>query len=302
MIRKLTSLSHKTLLVLLVILIAIGAGIYLNGHREKTVSVKGLPEYINFGSNYVFSVPKSFSVDSQSVLGAELVYSTPMTAKTVEDVYSQNGIAIQPLNVTDHSSKAFKDYVSGTFVPDLKKNLSTNDVKVKFGNTNGSDNAKVTVKKDSKQVRFIYIKAGQHPASVIAKSETDSFRVIEQTISDVEKTDLKNETDGLKQSIQNNIQLAKDQKAQDLYSVATSELRSQTTQAQLATALNTAAPYLNQNISISGGSYTQGSFSAALRFTPPNQDNPQPAYGSISLKKTDGQWKLQALSLPTPKQ
>ncbi len=131
---------------------------------------------------------------------------------------------------------------------------------------------------------------------------TEYYKVIEQTITDVENSDLKTETDGIKQSIQNNLQLAKAQKAQELYTAAAPELRLKTSQDQLAAALKSATSFLNQNIAISGGSYSQGSFSAALSFTPLNQNNPQPTFGSISLKKTDGQWKLEALSLPTPKQ
>ncbi len=302
MIKKLTFVSRKSLLLVLVIVIAVSAGFYVSAHRTKPVATNGLAEYLNFGNSYVYKVPKNHSVDAQSVLGAELVYSTPLTAKTVEDVYSQNGIATQAINLSDHSSKAFKDYVSGTYLSDLKKNLSTNDVKVKFGKVNGSANAQITIKKDGQQIRFIYLKGGQHPVYVLAKSETDAFKAIEQTITDVENSDLKNESGGIKQAIQTNLQLAKAQKSQDIYSAATPELRSQTSQDKLTSALKTASSYLDQNISVSGGSYSAGEFSAALRFTPAGQDNPQPAFGAITLKKSDGQWKLQALSLPTPKQ
>jgi len=302
MIRKITSLSRKSLLLILIIIIAVGVGLYVSAHRTKPVATNGLPEYLNFSSSYVFKIPKNYSVDAQSVLGAELIYSTPLSAKTLEDVYNQNGIATQAINLTDNSDKAFKDYVNNTFVPDSKKNLSTNDIKVKFGKANGSDNAQITIKKNGQQIRFIYLKAGQHPVYVLAKSETDAFKVIEASIADVEKTDLKNELGGIKQAIQTNLQLAKSQKSQELYTAATPELRSQTSQDTLTSALKTASSYLEQNIAVSGGSFSQGSFSAQLRFTPANQDNSQPAIGAITLKKIDGQWKLQALSLPTPKQ
>ncbi len=302
MIRKITSLSHKTLLIILVAAVAVAAGIYIKDHRSKPVPVAGLAEYLNFGNSYVYKVPKNYSVDAQSVLGAELIYSGPITAKTVQDIYDRGGIGTQALDIKDHSSSGFKGYVNGSFLSDLKKNLSTNDVKVKFGKANGSDNAQITVKKDGQQVRFIYLKNGQHPASVIAKTETDVFKVIEQTITDLESSDLKNESDALKQSLQSNIQLVKAQKAPELYSAASPELRSQTSEDQLSTVLKSASSFLNQNITVSGGSYSQASFSAALRFTPPNQDNPQPTLGAITLKKAEGQWKLQGLSLPTPKQ
>ncbi|MBI2589139.1 hypothetical protein HYW35_02975 [Candidatus Saccharibacteria bacterium] len=302
MIKKLTSLSHKTLFLFLVIIIAIGAVFYVSANKAKPIATSGLPEYLNLGNSYVFKIPKNYSVDAQSVPGAELIYSTPITAKTVDDIYNQSGIAAQPLALTDHSPKAFKDYVNGTYLSDLKKNLSTNDVEVKFGKTNGSDNVKITVRKDGKQIRYIYLKGGQHPVAVLAKTETDNFKVIEQTINDVENSDLENETDGIKKSIQNNIQLAKDQKAQELYAGAAPALRAQITQDTLASGLKSASSYLAQNIAVSGGSYSAGEFSAALRFTPVGQDNPQPTFGAIALKKIDGQWKLQALSLPTPKQ
>lgn len=302
MIRKFTSLSRKSLLLVLIIIIAVGAGIYVSAHRTKPVATNGLPEYLNFSSSYVFKIPKNYSVDAQSVPGAELIYSTPITAKTVEDVYNQNGMATQALNLTDHSSKAFKDYVNGTYLSDLKKNLATNDVSIKFGKANGSDNAKLTVKKNGQQTRFIFLKGGQHPVAVLAKSETDNLKVVEQTMTDVENSDLKTETDGIKKSIQSNVQLAKDQKAQELYAAAAPDLRSQTSQETLTSALKTASSYLDQNIAVSGGSYSQGIFSASLRFTPSGQDNPQPTLGAITLKKSDGQWKLQALSLPAPKQ
>jgi hypothetical protein len=242
-------------------------------------------------------------VDSQSVDGVDLVYSASVSAKTVEDVYNQNGIGILPINLSDHSSKAFKGYVNGTYLTDLKKNLSTSDIKVKFGKANGTDNAVITVKKDGKQIRFIYVKGGQHPVAVLAKSETDNFKVVEQTIKDVENSDLKTENDGIRKSTQSIFQLAKAQKAQELYTAAAPELRSQTSQDELTQALKSASSFLDQNIVVSGGNYSQGSFLSVVRFTPLNsKDNSQSALGSMTLKKSDGQWKLQALSLPTPKQ
>lgn len=302
MTRKLTSLSRKSALILITIVVAV-IGLLVSTQKSKPVPTKGLAEYLNFGNSYVFSVPKSTAVDSQSLDGVELIYAAPLSGKTIEDVYNQNGIAIIPLALSDHSSKGFKDYVNGTYLTDLKKNLSTNDIKVKFGKANGTDNAIITVKKDGKQLRSIYLKGGERPIAVLAKSETDNFKVIEQTIKDVEKSDLKSENDGIRKSIQNIFQLAKAQKAQELYNAAAPELRSQTTQESLTQALKSASSFLDQNITVDGGSYSQSTFSSVLRFTPLNsKDNSQSTVGSMSLKKSDGQWKLQALSLPTPKQ
>lgn len=300
MIKKLSSLSHKTLFIILILLVAVGIGIHVRGNDKS--SKAGYPEYLNFAGNYVFSVPKDYSVDEQSVPGAQLVYTGTISAKTVEDVYSANGMAISAVgSLTDHSSKAFKDYIKGTFTSDLKKNLSTSDVKVKFGKTNGADNAQASVSKDGKLIRFVFLKGGQHPAQVVAKSETSNVKIIESTMKDVESSNLKAEADPLRKAITNVAQLVKDQKAAELYNAAAPSLRTENSQEDLNQALKTAAQYTVGNMTISGGNYTPDQFQAAVRFTPLDSKNQQPTFGAMSFKKIDGQWKLEALSLPTPK-
>ncbi len=289
----------KVFIGVLIMLIVAGTGIYIHGHPKKTIPKPEYPEYLSFAGNYIFSVPKTYNLDEQSLPGSQLVFSGSLSAKTLEDVYNQNGISVAGISdLTDHSDKAFKNYVNTNFLPNLKKDAPTSNVQLKFGKTNGWDVARLTVTKDGQQFRFIYLKGGQHAVAVVAKQETDPFKKIEQTLVDVELGDLKNESDPIKQSIKNYVQLAKDQKTQDLYNAATSELHAKSTQAELAGALNGAASYLNENITISGGTYSPSVFSAALRFTSLNKDNQQPTFGAILLKKVDSQWKLQALTLP----
>lgn len=302
MIKKLASLSHKTLLILLIVLVAVGAMIYFRSNDNKADKAE-YPKYLNFGGDYVFDVPKDYSVDEQSVPGAQLVYTGSITAKTVEDVYNADGIAVQVISgLTDHSGKAFKDYVNKTFIEDLKKNISPDDVKVKFGKANGADNARVTATKDGKTFRFIYLKGGQHPAQVISKTETSSVKKIAETIVDVESSKLKDETGPLKKAIQDTAQFVKGKKTAELYASAAPDLRSSSSQEDLDKALKAAAKYSEGNITISGGSYNPNEFASAIRFTEANKENPQPAFGSMIFKKIGGQWKLEALSLPTPKQ
>lgn len=305
MIKKLSSLSHKTLLIVLVLLVSAGVLIYMRGNGgigSKTNKVE-YPQYYNFAGNYLFSVPKTYSVDEQTIPGAQLVYSGQITAKTLEDVYNAGGISLYGISdLTDHSSKAFKKYINDKYLPELKKNLSTNDIQTKFGKASGADNASITVNKDGKGFRFIYFKGGQHPASVIAKSETDTVKKIDKTLTDVEVSVLKNEADPIKKAVKNIAQLAKDQKASDLYNSSAPELKAKNTQEELTKALQAAAPYTGGNITISGGSYNPNEFSSAIRFTTLSKDNPQTVFGSMILKKVDGQWKLVSLSLPTPKQ
>lgn len=300
MIKKLFSLPRKTLLIILVIIIAVGVLVYTRDNEDKG-SKSDYPVYLNFDGNYVFSVPKNYTVDEQSVPGAQLVYTGKIEAKTLEDVYAASGIAIQPItDLTDQTGKAFKKYVNDQYLPEFKKNLSTDDVQVKFGKVGGTDNAAVTAKKDGKQFRFLFLKGGQHPVAVVAKQESAALKDIERTLIDVEKSDLKTEQASIKKLIRDTTQLVKDQKAKDLYSAGSTELKASTTEAELAAALKTATPYTEGNVIISGVSYTPDSFSTVLRLTKLNKDDQQPAIGALTFKKVDGQWKLELLTLPDP--
>ncbi len=234
--------------------------------------------------------------------GAQLVYTGQVTAKTLEDVYNAGGISVYAnSDLTDHSAKAFKNYVNDKYLPELKKQLATTDIKTKFGKANGADNASITVNKDGKAFRFIYLKGGQHPAVVIAKIQTSAVSKIDKTITDLETTPLKMEAEPIKQAVQNAAQLVKDQKTAELYNSSGPELRYKNSQDELAKALQAAVSFTAGDITISGGSYAPNEFSSAIRFTTLNKDNPQTSVGSFSLKKIDGQWKLEALSLPAPK-
>lgn len=300
MIKKLTSLSRKSKLLILVIL-AVIFGLYIVT-QKSSVNTDKLTEYVSFSNNVVYKVPGTLSVDSQTLLGVELMYAVPITAKTVEDVYSQNGIAIQSINLTDHSSKGFKDYTNSILLPDLKKNLSTNDVTVKYSKSNGLDNASITAKKSGQVIRFIFFKGGQHPVIVVSKQETANSKIINQTLNDIENSDLKNEITAIKTAMKNVIEQAKSQKAQDIYNNSNTELQKQSSVAQLTSALQKASSFLGQNVEVSGGGYKDNTFSSVMRFTPIGQDNPQSSFGTIILKKSASSWQLQGLTLPTPKQ
>lgn len=300
MIKKLTSLSSKGLLFLLIILVAVGAIVYFRGDDNKNAQPE-YPKYLNFDGNYVFSIPKNYTVDEQSVPGAQLVYTGTITAKTVDDVYSAGGIAVQPItDLSNSAGKAFKKYVNDNYLPELKKNLSVNDVEVKFAKSSGADNASLSAKKDGKQYRFIFLKGGQHPAAIVAKQEISALKDIERTLLDIEKSDLKDQQDSIKNSIKDTAQLIKDQKAKDLYSSASTELKASTTEAELAAALKTATPYTEGSIIVSGASYTPKDFSTVLRFIKLDKKDQQPAVGALAFKKVDGQWKLEQLTLPDP--
>lgn len=272
-------------------------------NNTNKVAKTQYPEYFNFAGDYVFSVPKNYGVDDQAIPGKAIVYSQALTAQSEEDIYNSNDISLVAITgLSDHSGKTFKDYAKGTFLADAKKSLATNDIQLKFGKTGGQDVARAVVNKDGKAFRFIYLKNGQHPVALMSKDETDGFKRIEQTLVDIETSDLKSEAQAIKDSIKNNIQLAKDQKSAELYNASAPEFKAKNTQDELTKALQKSAPYTGGNITISGGRYAPNEFTAAIRFVKLDKNDQQPALGSMVLKKIDGQWKLVLISLPPPKQ
>ena len=293
-----TRSSKLFVTLILVVIILLGGGLYLK--NSNSTRKLDRPEYLSFVGNYVFSIPTGKVVDEQAIAGMQLVYTGSVIDKTLDEIYAANNIGVQPIaSLKDHKAASFKNFVNDTFVPGLKKSLAS-DIQVTFAKANGWDEARITVKKDNQPLRFIYLKNGQHPVAVLSKEETPQFMKIEDTITDVEKTDLKREEAPLKKAIQNNSQLMKDQKATDLYNQATPDLRDQISQDQFIKAIKTVEVYTQGQIVINGGSYNNSEFSAVVNFAPLNKDF-APASGVMFLKKVDGQWKVKNLILPNPK-
>ena len=294
--------SPKALLIIFVLLIVAGGFLYLRGQSSSRSLAKAEhPEYLNFNGNYVFSVPKSYSIDEQALPGIVLVYSGAQSGKTLEDVYSAGGISAQQLKeLPDKSTKKFKEYVNKTFVEELKKNLSTQDVEVKFGKISGQDFAEASVMKDGKQIRFVYLKNGTYPIAVASKTQTDEVKKIANTLADVPTSDLKDEAEKIKQVLQSTYQLVKDQKVAELYNGATDEFRANSKQADVDKAVKDVSYFSKDVVAITGITYAPGEFTAALRYSSTTNTEAKTAYGAIVMKKVDGgEWKLVQMSLPT---
>lgn len=291
------SKSTNFLILASLALLLLGGGIYWHG--AKSIHKLDHPEYLTFSGNYVFSVPKDYAVDEQSVVGFQLVYTGTVFGKTLDQVYAANNISLQPITLLkDHKSGTFKNYVKDTFVPGAKRVLSS-DVSTTFTKVDGWDAAKVTVKKDGKQLRFIYLKNGLHPVAVISKEETDAFKKIERSVTDIEKTDLKNEVAALKKVFKNTEQLLRDKNAAELYKQAAPELRSKNTQNDVAKLLAVEEVFTQGAEVINGGSYDNNEFGGVINFTPLNKDF-KPAQGALYYQKINGQWLLKAMQLPNP--
>ncbi|HWZ65205.1 MAG TPA: hypothetical protein VNX65_00225 [Patescibacteria group bacterium] len=293
-----------TIVVLLVVVLAGWWWLYPRHASLFTSKVEAYqyPEYISLGSNYVFTIPKSLNVYDRAVPGIQILYAGDLTTKTLDEAYQHGGIAVRPISgLTDHSASAFKKYVNDTYVPDLKKNLAT-DVSAQFDTNNGSDVAQVTVKKNGQQLRFIYLKNGQHPAEVVAKDETDAVKKVEQTLVDVEASDIKAEVAPISQAISNIALLIKNQKGSNLYKISSADLRSKISEAGLIDALKAAEPYTSQpsQITINGMGYDGkiNEFTVVMTFDPPATGD-KPASGVLYIDKIDGQWQLKNIKLPS---
>src|SRR3989344_5989614 len=283
------------LLLLLVVLIA--GGWLLFGRTD--IKKIDHPEYLSFQGEYVFSVPKDMAVDAHAIQGIQIVHTGSLAGKTIDEVYADNNISLQPVTfLKDKKGDTFKKYINETLVPEQKQKLSP-DVTATFEKSNGGDVAKVTVKKDGQPLRFIYIKNSLHPVSIVSKEETEAFKKIEQSVTDVERTDLKNEAEKLKQAAQTTAQQIKDKKAKELYASAAPQLKTKNSEAQITDLLAAEEVYSQGMIIINGGSYSSGEFGVVIYFIPLNKDF-KPASGALYFKKVDRQWKLSGLQLPNP--
>lgn len=294
-------LSRSRFLILALLLAIAVAGFMYHRNSNSTRRLEH-PEYLSFAGNYVFSVPKDYLVDDRSLPGIQLVYQKQMpAADTLNNAYDAGSISLQPISfLADHKSSTFKKYVQDTYVPGIDKALAP-DVQVEFTSVEGWDVARITANKNNQAVRFVYLKNGLHPVSIVAKQETAALKKIEQTISDVESTDLKDYNATLRQAILGVTQLIKNQSAQELYKHVGSDLKDKNTEADLNNALQAIAPYTTGSIAINGVSYTVNPtlYSSIMNFEPATKDTP-PASGILYMDVVNGQWEVKGLQLPNP--
>lgn len=290
------------MVLLLVLIIAVAGVAYWRDHNKKDTNANQLSQYLNFGGDYVFSVPRLYTVDEHAIAGVQLVYSGNQSARTLEDIYNASGFSVQAIaDYTSSDGDGFKNYINTTFMPQIKKSLATENIDLKFGKSKGWDTAKAVAIKDGQSYRVLFLKNGKHPAAVVAKSETDAVTTVQTSLVDVEDSDLKKDVASLKKTIEDIAKLAKEQKAQDIFNNGAPDWKSKTSQEEIANALRTAKPYTDGNIVVGGGSYTPGEFTAAVKYTKlDDKEGRQPGFGVIAVKKIDGKWQLIQLSLPRP--
>lgn len=292
----------RFLFVILLLILVAGGGFWAYRHfvSKPAVAVAGYPKYISFAGDYVFSIPKGYVLDDQSLPGIQLLYTGKITVKDLTDAYNANAIAVQAItDLADKKGDDFKKKINDAFVPELKK--ISPDVKIKFVSEDGTEVARITVSKDGKPARFVYVRSGKHPVQVVAKQETDTVKAIVQTTVDVESSELKTETKPVQEAIRTVAQLIKDQNATELYKQLAPEFKVKNTETDLKQALEKAATYTKGGMIVSGAAYKVNPSEMTVVFSmpPPNQESKLTS-GVLYLTKTSGDWKVKGLNLPSP--
>lgn len=255
--------------------------------------------YVSFGAGYVFAIPKSFLADETSISGLQLLLpsGTSIKGNNLSQLYDGGVVAVQPnTQVKSGDNNALTDFVNKTVVPDLSKNVG--DVSVQFSMPGKYRAATITVKKDGKQARQLYVYGGEQPYSVVAKERSDAYVEASTTLLSVNDSKYKADIDAIKQVVKTDMTMLQQDQIQNLYDSGTSSLKKQVAIKNFTLAINESAAYVHRNIVVPGGSIQNDQFAGQLFFAPASKDD-QPVLGIITLKKEDGQWKLGGLQLPT---
>lgn len=274
---------------------------HFSGSKNSSLATRaaGEAEYVSLSGSYTFAVPDTYVVDDRTVPGMQLVYIGQLTAKTLEEAYTQGAVVIQPLApMSDTKSDTFKKYINETFVTQLKQDDA--EVKVEFAKQGEWDMARVSVVKDGVVIRFASVKNGVHPVMVVGKNDSATLAKLAGTITDVETSDIKDDIGPIRKSLQTIAQLIHDSNGPELYKQASSDLKAKNSEADMVNALKAAETYIKRAITIQGAQYApeQQELRVTLVFEPAN-DKTQAVLGVLFMKKTDGQWKVKGLNLPS---
>lgn len=259
--------------------------------------------YISFGANYLFAVPQSFNVDEYTLSGVQLLIPNGLTDLKIdnfEQLFDAAIVAVQPIaQIKPNNNGDVKTYVKKTLLPDLKKNLG-GEIKVKYSMPGRYRAATITVQKDGKLVRQLYIYGGAHPVMVASKSNSDAYYEVVSTLIGVEDATTKDEFEPIKQLIQSNVTLAQQDKIQELFNGGSAQFKEKTSVKELTGAIANAKSFLARNVVAPGGTIQGDGFTGALVFNS-TKEGEEAALGAIHLAKFDGTWQLNGISLPAPK-
>lgn len=298
-------------LILIVIAVIVVLGIVVWKKQSQVMGQKKMiktanesygddARYINFGVDYMFAVPKSFSIDEVSISGIQLIIPNGLNLQIdkVDQLYDAAVVAVQPVSeIKANDNASVKKYVEKSLVPDLKKNLSP-DISVKFSKSGKYQAAIIVAKKNGKQVRQVYVYGGAHPFMVASKEVSDAYLEVTSTILSIPDSKHKAEVPKLKAAVQATLSSLQKGEVQKVYDMGTAEFKKSTSTAALTGALKSSSEYINRNILVVGGSLLNDRFTSQVYYPGATKED-KVGYGLVNLQKEDGEWKVSGINFPT---
>lgn len=303
--------NKKVLFVIIVVLILAAVGGYFTmrnvtqNNLTKTANTSHAEDarYVSFGtkSDYIFAIPSSFMIDDTSIAGVQLLVPASggsLSVESYDQLFDATVVAVQSISqVTPNDNKSLKDYVEGTILTDIKKNLSP-DVTTTYKLVGKYQSAVIIVSKDGQQIRRMYAYGGPRPFLITAKEKTDVSTEVATTLIGAEDSTAKADIEAIKTVVQSGMNLLIQGKLQELYNSGSSDFKQKTSFKDLTNAVASSGNLLRRNIVAHGGTLRADQFVGQLFFTPPTKDD-QASIGTISLSKEDGQWKVSGFQLPS---
>ena len=290
----------------LIVVAAIAAGLFFGGYWFKSdsgslgageqTSRQSKEYYISF-DDYYFEVPKQKTADDKLVPGAQFVYNlnTGIKANTLDDLFNDGAIGVQPLIPLNGDEQAFEHYLSSVAKPDAA-NAFSGTADLSFGNRkDGVKAADLVAKKDGQIIRRQYIVNLPQSVAVISKDDSEAFRAIGRSLgqasvkfSDYEKVRVQVLAEGV---------MLKNRMFEDIYAGAHEDLKATTSVDELNRIAERSKDILAMDVKISGIKVNKKEMSAAILFT----DAKDPAKnhtGSMVFRQSGEKWKLITLQLP----
>lgn len=175
------------LVVLVVVLLAAG-GFWLFQRSGGGVGQSGgkfsRNYYISF-DNYYYEIPKKKTADDQIVAGAQFVYSLGTTIKTnsLDDLYNDGAIGIQPLIPLNGDNGAFDAYINTVAKPGAANSVEGGEATLTMAERkDGVKTAELLVQKDGKIVRRQFIVNLPQAVAIVTKDDSEAYKLIGATI------------------------------------------------------------------------------------------------------------------------
>ncbi len=294
--------NRKTLpLIGLIILIAIGAVLYLAFKPSNKPTSIDTAKYVSLQQGYLFSIPAKHTANGTAIPGFTLIYSEgspPQKGQSLDDLYANGTVAVQPIvELKDNNPEAFMAYVKDVLAADLRK-IFKSPSDMRPAKQKGVDAIEVSALGEAgKVLRIDYAINFTQPVLVVAQDRSDAFKTVGLTMEDLKKSSFKTDIDRAAEVAKDLSEKIQQQDSAKLRANATPDFKKQMTKEQLADTLKKSGNYLQRPINIVGGLYQDKFFIAQLIFEV-KVTGQQPAAGIVSLQKIGKTWKLDGLQLP----